>query len=629
VYTEPIADGIGKILEEARLPVAAGGVQAFEHLIANIKTLKDPCQCAIRLLNAILRDMKAAGQERGINFAETLIECFDISQIGTSTFRDLREKGEKLTAPYARDVKTQRRLHQIIVEIIKKCNPPARPVVKSPTPKPTPPPPPKPAAPPRVQPVEAPPRAQEFAAVCPECLPLLRELKQEIARRPGLEKNLGEVRSQLNKNRAEQQDRQKNINELQARAGAQEGTGGSSTDPETGITIEAFTQADGSVKITTRDARGNIIDERTREPRDTSRLKQEIKEQGAEIDKLKEAEGNLDKDLARARRDILDNDDRVDALLILLRDCIEEKCRKFLAIYDDILEHFGIEPPLKFASACPPCAEAAREFNEVNSALQMARLRLSLDRGRGSEATAGFAEFKTRPPDDINAGARRPEWSGAALDILVLSTLLYSEADALCRLMPTSGSSPEGAHRLALAAVGFGSKEEAATNKEQIADLENRAAELRKQLEDCAKGCDSYLGMKVEFDQVFSISGVNPYKLPNPLGDQPAVPAPAAPGTPPPPPAVSNLFVSGPYSCGGCGLAGSSTLTASGSAVTLVPGPNGVTSFAVAPPGDTATGGSCTLTFINPPGPLCFISISCSVPACAASCSPLFSPCLP
>ena len=151
-----------------------------------------------------------------------------------------------------------------------------------------------------------------------------------------------------------------------------------------------------------------------------------------------------------------------------------------------------------------------------------------------------------------------------------------------------------------------------------------------KELNQCARReCPTALAMQAKVEQAYTVSGLNFYSTQDVANLNPPPPTTPPPTTPPPAPTpVANLFESGTYGCGGCGLAGSSTVTASGSNVTILPGPLGVTSFTIdptaMPPGSVAQGGNCTLNFFQGGGS-CVILISCVPPGCSASCS--LSPC--
>src|SRR5262245_19665551 len=88
----------------------------------------------------------------------------------------------------------------------------------------------------------------------------------------------------------------KRIEQLNKELGRQEGTGGSAYDPDTGRTTEAWTQADGRVKITVKDKDGNIIEERIRERRDSAKIRAEIAKEEANIKALEKERKKLDSD---------------------------------------------------------------------------------------------------------------------------------------------------------------------------------------------------------------------------------------------------------------------------------------------------------------------------------------------
>jgi hypothetical protein len=105
------------------------------------------------------------------------------------------------------------------------------------------------------------------------------------------------------------------------------GTGGSSYDPTTGVTVDSYDQGNGTVKVTTRDRNGNITDEYIR---DSSKRKAELAEQlTGTRDAITKAEGEA-KEMAdvaaQAKAAVEDVSRRLDDLVQQLEDCIKKYC---------------------------------------------------------------------------------------------------------------------------------------------------------------------------------------------------------------------------------------------------------------------------------------------------------------
>lgn len=186
-----------------------------------------------------------------------------------------------------------------------------------------PPPPPKPVAPP------PPPEPQwSDANPCPECQPFLDLAEQHRLAAEELDAQAQEIQERLQANRQRQRATQQRIDQINKEIGGKAGEGGSATDPDSGLTTESWTQADGSVKVTVKDARGNVLSERTRQRRDVARLRERIAREEAELARLKAEEAKLNGDLDRAVKGRqtqrkLEADARAE-----LHRCVEERCKR-------------------------------------------------------------------------------------------------------------------------------------------------------------------------------------------------------------------------------------------------------------------------------------------------------------
>lgn len=190
-------------------------------------------------------------------------------------------------------------------------------------PPPTAPPPPKPVAP-------LPPQEPQWsdANPCPECQPFLELAEKHRQAAEDLDAEAQEIQERLQANRQRQRATQQRIDQINKEIGGKAGEGGSATDPDSGLTTESRTQADGSVKVTVKDARGNVLSERTRQRRDVARLREQLAREEAELARLKAEESKLDADLERAVKGRqtqrkLEADARTE-----LHRCVEERCKR-------------------------------------------------------------------------------------------------------------------------------------------------------------------------------------------------------------------------------------------------------------------------------------------------------------
>jgi hypothetical protein len=188
---------------------------------------------------------------------------------------------------------------------------------------PPPAPPPKPAAPvPKAEP------AWSVENPCPECENWRVHYLKAQAAAEAAQKTIEEIERQLRENQAKQDQAKAKVAQLTRELSRQQGTGGKATDPDTGHTIDAWTQADGKVKITERDADGNVVREETRERRDSAKIRADIEKEQAKLKELEAARGQLEKDLDYATKLKAKHLKHAADLLAGLRECIEEKCNK-------------------------------------------------------------------------------------------------------------------------------------------------------------------------------------------------------------------------------------------------------------------------------------------------------------
>ncbi len=365
---EPSATGTGaiakktitKIMSKGGLKIEAGSVSGLTHILSNWDTIQNPCPCTIKLLEAMFHGLR---DNEGQSFAFVLSDCFKLPQLGGGTFAELQTQGEYLSSELGKNkAQNLRTLRGMINEVRASCKPPSQ---TSPIPPPPPvteggtlpPPPPPPISagtgtttspptggmplpPPVVAPVPAPPKTTpvpqppppplppvwSVEKPCPQCQEWADLIVKERANLDKVNKELAALQNKLPPLADQQRKLQSQIKGLEAEMARQEGTGGSSFDPETGITIEAITDAKGTVTVTTKDAAGNITEQHTRERRDTSKIKEEIKAKEVEIQKLKDQEAQIKKDVDYNAKLKEKTERAIKTAQEGLEDCVKTKC---------------------------------------------------------------------------------------------------------------------------------------------------------------------------------------------------------------------------------------------------------------------------------------------------------------
>lgn len=337
---------ITKIMSKSGLKVEAGSVSGLTHILSNWDTIKNPCPCTIKLLEAMFKGLR---DNEGQSFAFVLSDCFKLPQLGGGTFAELQIQGEYLSNELAKN-RTQNlnTLRRMMNEVRASCNPPSQTSLPPPPPPVTgggtPPPPPPPAGgagtppppstggipppPPETPPPPAPPPQSEWSVdnPCPPCQEWADLLARERANLDKVMKDLADLQNKLLPLAEQQRKLQNTIKSLEAQIARQEGTGGSSFDPETGITIEAMTDASGTVHVTTRDAKGNVIEEHTRERRDANKIKEEIKAKEVDLQKLKDQEAQIKKDIDYNNKLKEKTERAIKTAQEDMEDCIKTKC---------------------------------------------------------------------------------------------------------------------------------------------------------------------------------------------------------------------------------------------------------------------------------------------------------------
>lgn len=253
------------------------------------------------------------------------------------------------------------------------------------------PPPAKPAPPP------PPPTNWTLENPCPECQYILPHLQRARQAVEDAQKQMVEYTRLQEENKAKQDEAKAKITQLQRELGRQQGTGGSAYDPDTGNTTDAWTQADGSVKITVRGPDGKIIEQRTRPSRASTKIKEDIAAQEARLKALEAEYAQLDQEWMYALK--LENKHKkmVEDLLKLLQDCIDEKCNKpqGFGCYFPERKSIVIGPKEKFGPDSAASSVASGVMGSVLGGLTKGMIG-----GGGSDAGGTGPELKTDPVKD-------------------------------------------------------------------------------------------------------------------------------------------------------------------------------------------------------------------------------------
>lgn len=192
----------------------------------------------------------------------------------------------------------------------------------TPTPPATPDPPKPPPAP---EPAPEPPPPP---LPCLPCQPIANQILELKAQLRTLTEAADKARTDLEDAQRRVTDLEKRARNLQRELQRSAGTGGSSFDPSTGVRIDAYDQGNGTVRVTTRDRNGNVIDDYTR---DASARKAELAKQleqtNADIAKAQADVTARADAAANAQKAVDAAADRLQQLVKELEDCIKKYCQ--------------------------------------------------------------------------------------------------------------------------------------------------------------------------------------------------------------------------------------------------------------------------------------------------------------
>jgi hypothetical protein len=179
---------------------------------------------------------------------------------------------------------------------------------------------------------EEPPPAPEpevtvTVTTCAPCQKIADQIRDVKERLKTLNDNAAKAGEAVKQNQQRIANLQKRVANLQAELSRAAGTGGSSYDPATGQTVDAYDQGNGTVKVTTKDAAGNVIEEHVRDSSARKAdLNRQITEANAEIAKAQAEGKRLETAAATATKLVNDMATLLDQLVKELEDCIKKYC---------------------------------------------------------------------------------------------------------------------------------------------------------------------------------------------------------------------------------------------------------------------------------------------------------------
>jgi hypothetical protein len=478
--------------------------------------------------------------------------------------------------------------------------------------------PPSPPATPKPKPQPAPPLPvwppanADYSKVCPECnqyAQAISKLQAEIAQG---EKRAAALQSQLSKAQAEAANAEAEIKRAQNELKAQESTGGSAFDPDTGLTTEAFTQPDGRVRIRVIDGSGKVLEERFRDRRDLTAARKRLADNEQKLKQARAEEARAQQALGKAQQEIARAKSALRSQQALYEECIEKCRRKVL---------FG-EPPMAQVIAVPVPQEfsggGAAPSTPILSTLPGAvTLATPFDPGALDEVRAACRECE-QAAKDVNQSQILVNGTESTLSNLeeIQAASEIEEEKLKIRIHSTGAGAPDAIGKdllqrqlVALQRTNADSEREIDRLRgvlvSQSQGLQNAQAKLKKCIEE---KCKDFGVCAIEIERINNIIGNNPFNPLDPLADdsnqssssessQVVSAAPASCTT-----GITAGFRSCTSTCVGGPL--STNVTISSGQVTL-------TSFGVGNPSATFCNGvsnSSTLVFFGSPDHRCTLS---------------------
>jgi hypothetical protein len=208
----------------------------------------------------------------------------------------------------------------------------------------TPPPPvrPPPVTPP-TPPVEQP---KPLAQACPECAPLVDAVNRAIDDYNNLQGQKPALEDEIERHRKAAEDARRRIRTLEQQLNAHRGEGGSSFDPEAGVTITAVNNGDGTVTVTTIGPDGTVLERHTRDSQSAKDAQKQLPEARQREADAVAAEAAARNRLAQLSARIRQAAADIASANAALEKCIEECKRKTAGGVDIPPLHVIIGSPL-------------------------------------------------------------------------------------------------------------------------------------------------------------------------------------------------------------------------------------------------------------------------------------------
>lgn len=161
---------------------------------------------------------------------------------------------------------------------------------------------------------------------CPDCMQE-KQIVDSIAQRlASIDAEIQSTQELLEANDRKRLQAQHRIDDIDTRLDSEEGTGGESFDPHTGITIRSYDQGDGTVKVDTIGPHNELIDSYSYPRRSSQELAKERAEREAEVKAADDEAVRLRTQLNRAQRARAATQADLDQAQRVLRDCIATRC---------------------------------------------------------------------------------------------------------------------------------------------------------------------------------------------------------------------------------------------------------------------------------------------------------------
>ena len=299
----------------------------------------------------------------------------------------------------------------------------------------TPPPPPRtqpPPVPPR-PPVEA-PKPVPMAEACPECVPLAAAVDRAVAELERLRGQRAGLEDEIERHRRAAEDARNRIRSLEKFMQASKGQGGSSYDPETGITVSSYARGDGTVTVTTTAADGTVLEQHTRDQASYQDAVKQVREEREREAGEQVAEVAARQKLAQLEVAIARADDAIAAALRALEECLEACKRRGILFEDPKLRLPGYAPAGPAADRkkpkpgtrkggplaqprldppavprCPQCIAAATVLDHARIVQRRIEADIENARAQMHSLTGSFIDGKLKPTATDSEGFGRPE----------------------------------------------------------------------------------------------------------------------------------------------------------------------------------------------------------------------------